>query len=252
MRQTEIRALMEQQFCREMGITRQHLRENRHIFCRKKADVTFRHWGQGKGDILCYAGKLLVRMEDEAALHALRDRFIQDEPQWFFTMDSLTDLRSILATHGLKMVNMAPFFVPDTVFAPEKENEAFVYHGPETVRRFLDAHPQLSYAFSYDAGEKGDKAALAYYDAGQLVAACGASWMAPTMWEMGVQKVVSGAKYQGIASQLVRRMVANIMQEHPAILPVYGTQFSHTQSMNTALRAGLIIGWTEIMIDAAE
>ncbi|MFR6020600.1 MAG: GNAT family N-acetyltransferase, partial [Lactobacillaceae bacterium] len=32
---------------------------------------------------------------------------------------------------------------------------------------------------------------------------------------------------------------------------LYGTQFSHVQSMNVAIRAGFVLGWTELMIGKA-
>ena len=105
-------------------------------------------------------------------------------------------------------------------------------------------------AFGYDPAAP-DRLGIGYELDGDLVAVAGASQNGRYCWEIGVELLDPAFRHQGIASRSVQQLTAEIQLRRQDVLPLYGTQFSHVQSMNVAIRAGFVLGWTELLIGKA-
>lgn len=242
-----IRELMEKQFSLEFDINKNEFKNKNNVFTCKKSDLDFRYWGRDKGDIVCYQDKVLFRFENQKVLDELKSEFKDYDGQWFFERNNLDKLSEILKKHGLKIVNRAPFFVPGQRFKMENLNTDFCFYGKKSIKSFKN-DDRIIHSFCYDEGIDEDKIGLAYFDGVKMVAISGANRTAKYMWEIGVEKLIDEDKYHGKPSEIVHHLAARILHDNEEILPIYSTQFSHTKSMNTAIRAGFVIGWIELMI----
>lgn len=242
-----IRELIERQFSLEFDIDKDEFRNTKNVFTCKKSDLDFRLWARFKGDIVCYQDKVLFRFENSEVLKQLQAEFSNYDGQWFFEKNNLEKLSQILKKHGLKIVNRAPFFVPGHRFKLENLNTDFCFYGKRSIKLFQNDE-RIVHSFCYDDGIDEDKIGLAYFDGIKMVSISGASRTGKYMWEIGVEKLINDEKYYGKPSEIVHHLAARILHDYDNILPIYGTQFSHTKSMNTAIRAGFVIGWIELMI----
>ena len=83
-----------------------------------------------------------------------------------------------------------------------------------------------------------DRMGLAFYDRDRLIALAGASQSGKYLWDIGLEKFSFDQKYRGIGTEMLIAISKIIKEENPAISPFTSTQFSHSRSINTAIRAG--------------
>ena len=79
---------------------------------------------------------------------------------------------------------------------------------------------------------------------GRILGMAGASADSPTMWQIGIN-VEPEARGEGVASMLVGLLKNEILKS--GILPFYGTAASHIASQRTALAAGFLPAWAELV-----
>lgn len=79
---------------------------------------------------------------------------------------------------------------------------------------------------------------LSFHDGNKLIALCGASTIGKYLRSLGIEKFYFDKKYRGISYSMVRSLAIQIKDENSKISPIYTAQFSHTSSINTAIRAG--------------
>ncbi|TLF39591.1 GNAT family N-acetyltransferase [Lacticaseibacillus zeae] len=221
------------------------LEGSRNLFMAKPPQVAARFWARDEGDIVIRDNRLFVRVTDPEALTALKHAFGEEDGAWFLSMANLTKLTTILGDFGLRVSNMGPFFVPSQRFVPNLMPEMHLIEADEITA--YQANKAITMAFGYDR-HYPDQLGIAYRIDGELKAIAGASQNGDACWEISVEILDPQYRHRGIAGQLVKQLTATIQSRHPDILPVYGTQFSHVQSMNVAIRAGFVLGWTELMI----
>ena len=90
-------------------------------------------------------------------------------------------------------------------------------------------------AFAFD---DDDRIGLGFYDGKDLVALAGASVSGKYLWDIGLEKFSENVKYKGLGTSILRSLSLIIKKENENISPITETQFSHTKSINTAIRAG--------------
>lgn len=245
------REIVERQFGYEFDLSPSDFARKHNVFVARKPDPSFRFWGRSAGDILCYRGKILVRIDNDKALEDVREEFGDFPGEWFFEKDNIPTLSEILKKYGLRICNRAPFFVPS--YQPEADADykvvppGFRWIEKEEIPSY-QKDKRIVHAFGYDETDP-DEIGIAYSDGDKLIAIAGVSRMAKHMWEFGVERIEKDPMYHGKGTELIHLLTNRILIEHPDVIPVYGTQFSNTTSMNTAIRAGFEIGWTELMID---
>ena len=83
-----------------------------------------------------------------------------------------------------------------------------------------------------------DRMGLAHYDENKLIGLAGASVSGKYLWDIGLEKFSFDKKYRGLAVSLLKALSTIIKEENKDISPITATQFSHTKSINTAIRAG--------------
>ena len=88
------------------------------------------------------------------------------------------------------------------------------------------------------AFDEDDRIGLSFYDDKELVALAGATISGKYIWDIGLEKFSESPKYQGLGSSILRSLSLIIREENEGISPITATQFSHTRSINTAIRAG--------------
>lgn len=240
--------ILKTQFAYEFSIDETCLDKEKNIFVYKDSDKNHRFWGRFKGDLVCYNNKILVRLDNQEALDEIKSQFEDFPGQWFFEKDNLEILAKILKKHGLRTINRAPFFIPSKRFVEEDLDKNFKFLYRDDIK-ILKTDKRIIYSFSFEDGVDEDKIGLGYFEGNRLIALAGANSTGKYMWEIGVEKFSTAEEYKGLGGKIVRALATRIMKENPEILPIYSTQFSHINSMNTAIRAGFKLGWTELIID---
>lgn len=216
------------------------------FFTTTPAAASGRYWAQDRGTIVCLRDRLFCRTDDAELTAALSDAFANAPGQWFMETANLYLLDKLLAPYHLAIANHGPFFVPPAVLPVLPPDQHFLPFTETPVPLF---HFEMNAAgSSSDSLSHSNEFSLRYTADDDIRAVATASKDGAHTWEIGIEILDPDYAHQGIATQLVHRLVAHLQALQPDVLPVYGTQFSHTRSLNVAIRAGLVIGWTELVI----
>lgn len=239
--------LLKQQFAIDFNCEPEVFEREDSFFTTAKSSPEARYWARGFGDIICFNDRIFCRTEDTQVTECLKKEFHKMPGQWFFEMENIVSLQKILQKFDLKINNISPFFIPQKKsIEAEKQSSKLRFFSPSEIQVFQQ-DKRIKEAFCYDKNDP-DMLGVGYYHEGELKAIAGANHNGKHTWEIGIEVLDNRIEKQGIAAMLVRQLTAEIHKQNPLILPVYGTQFSHIRSMNVAIRAGFLIGWSEIMI----
>lgn len=237
--------LLKEQFAVDFSCSVSDLENN--FFVTNKSDLETRYWARDKGSIVCFNGNLFVRTENEALTQELQELYQDKNSDWFFEMDNLEKITTILKKYELKITRLAPFFVPkDKLELTVTNDSRFVFFNQEETQQFK-VDKRITEAFCYSKTDP-DQLGLGFYEDNVLQAVCGANRIGKYTWELGIEILNLEFEGQGIAAKLIQNITAKIQQGYPDVLPVYGTAFSHVKSINVALNAGFKLGWSELMI----
>ena len=228
-------SLITKQLALDLQVPASRLQNTGNLFVTRPPVPTARSWARDVGDIVIRKGRLWVRTTKPEVTAALADAFGQADGAWFLEMKTVEQLTELLRNFGLKVTNMAPFFVPSNQLSRQLTAGMHLIEA-DAIPKYQANHA-IKMAFGYDPAAP-DRLGIGYELDGDLVAVAGAS---------------QNGRYchQGIASRLVQQLTAEIQHRRQDVLPLYGTQFSHVQSMNVAIRAGFVLGWTELLIGKA-
>jgi hypothetical protein len=215
------------------------------FFTTYKGTSDSRYPARNEGNLVCQNGRLLCRTTNVALTQELREKYASVKAEWFCEMSNLYALNQILSKYDLEIQSIVPFFIPDGQVIDDIAKENYQFHSEKEIPAFKnDKRIRQSFCYSED---DPDKLGLSYTENGKLLAMGGANHQGKYTWEIGIERIEDGGpKY--LASKLVRKLVAKIQTDYPDVLPIYSTQFSHVQSINVAIHAGLKLGWTEIII----
>lgn len=241
--------ILTQQFCIDFNCTEADLEKN--YFGTATTNQRARYWARNKADIVCYNNLIYVRTEEEALTKELETHFKECKGEWFLETKNIKLLNQILQKFGLEIVRFAAFLIPkEEIQMQKKQALNFVLINQAEIITFKNDE-RIQEAFCY-SGNDPDQFGLAYYEQEELIALCGANKNGEYTWEIGVEVFDQIHRNKGLATKLVRDATQVIQQESLDILPVYGTAFSHTRSINVAINAGFKYGWTEVIIGAVE
>lgn len=236
--------LLNQQFQIDFNCTAKELEQ--HYFTTSNSTLNARYWARNKADIVCYDNKLFVRTDNHHLTKELSNAFSNIDGEWLLEKPFFNQLVEILTSYDLVVDRVCPFFIPQhhidlnlvadgLTLIPQKEIIAF------------KKDQRIEHAFGYFKQDP-DMFGIAYYEQDDLIGIAGANKNGRFTWEIGVEILNSKYSKKGLATKLVQASIATIQRKHQAILPVYGTAFSHVNSINLAIRAGCQLGWTEIII----
>ncbi len=238
-----MKELIKKQFSVDFNCPLEALEEN--VFVTYKSDNNSRYKARSKGSIVCYNGKLYVRTEEERLTQKLKHKYNQKNSDWFLELPNLRELKDELAEFDLKIESINPFLIPiKEKMITDKWDGKFVFIEKEAILNFKK-DKRITEAFCYSENDP-DQIGLAYYEKNELKAICGANWNGKYTWEIGIEVLDHQFEKKGVATALVRNLTSKILLDHPNVLIVYSTSFSHVNSMNVAINAGFKIGWTEI------
>ena len=210
-----------------------------------------RYWARNKADIVCYNNHIYVRTENELLTKELETLFVHCKGEWFLETKTMKLLTHVLQKFGLELVRLGAFLVPkETIELTTVKASEFVFIHKNEIFSFK-SDTRIREAFCYSK-EDPDQFGLGYYDQETLLAICGANKNGKYTWEIGVEVFDQLHRNKGIATKLVREATKLIQQQATASLPVYGTAFSHTRSLNVAINSGFHYGWSELIIGNIE
>ncbi|HJA93181.1 MAG TPA: hypothetical protein H9717_08745 [Candidatus Eisenbergiella merdipullorum] len=169
-------------------------------------------------------------------------------PEWLCQFPSLSRLDAKLRQYGRKIEDVRLNFLPgkfSTVSADARPpfEVRFLEAGELAGRRDLAAFRHAVCRSDLTP----DVLAAAAIMEGRIVGMAGASEDSDTLWQIGVD-VEAGQRGRGAAALLVRILKDEILKRGK--IPFYATSQSHIISMNTAISAGFLPGWTEIYVSA--
>lgn len=219
------------QIMNDYSITYEEFEAKGNIFKVNKADDSFMFNDKKLFSAICTGGRIFMRSENSDLIDKLRQSFKAYPGAWFAEADNIRFLYRILGEFGIEIDNFFPLmsFTDRNVLV---RDFAFTRIEKENIEKFKG---KTKMAFSFD---EDDRLGLSYYDGKKLIALAGSSISGKYLWDIGLEKFSDESKYVGLATSILRSLSLIIRQENPNISPITTTQFSHTRSINTAIRAG--------------
>jgi len=219
------------QIMNDYSITYEEFEAKGNIFKVNKADDSFMFNDKKLFSAICTGGRIFMRSENSDLIDKLRQSFKAYPGAWFAEADNIRFLYRILGEFGIEIDNFFPLmsFTDRNVLV---RDFAFTRIEKENIEKFKG---KTKMAFSFD---EDDRLGLSYYDGKKLIALAGSSISGKYLWDIGLEKFSDESKYVGLATSILRSLSLIIRQENPNVSPITTTQFSHTRSINTAIRAG--------------
>ena len=176
-----------------------------------------------------------------------RERYADCGSEWFFEPDSLRALDELLRGEGRRIASAHPFFIAERPTEPRAADCELRWYEGKEIERFR-GDERFGEAFCF-CPEAPDVLGVAALRKGEIVGMAGASADSPTMWQIGIN-VDPACRGEGVASLLVALLKNEILKR--GILPFYGTSPSHIASQRTALAAGFLPAWAELVTEKSE
>ena len=219
------------QIMNDFSIGEEEFHSKNNIFTHNNPEDDFLFYNRADFSAICTSGKVFMRSENPVLINKLREKFKAYPGAWFAEADNIRNLDKILGEFGMEIDN----FFPLMSFSDRKvltKDFDFIRIEKEDISKFK-GKTKMAFAFDDD-----DRIGLGFYDGKDLVALAGASVSGKYLWDIGLEKFSESPKYQGLGASILRNLSLIIRKENENISPITATQFSHTKSMNTAIRAG--------------
>lgn len=219
------------QILNDFSISEEEFKYGENIFVVNNPDDTFLFYNKSLLTIIIFDNRIFVRSSDNKIIETLKEEYSTYPGQWFTEFNNIKKLESILTNHKLKIDNFFPLMtfsdrnVKTRKFTFDRidKNDIIKYKGISN----------MPFAFDDD-----DRIGLSLHDGNKLIALCGASTIGKYLRSLGIEKFYFDKKYKGLSSSMVRSLALQIKAQNSHVSPIYTTQFSHTSSINTAIRAG--------------
>ena len=219
------------QILNDFSITREEFDLGNNIFAVNEPEDSFLFYDKYHFSIIILSNRIIVRSKDNALINYLKSEYDAYPAQWFTEFDNVNKLESILNKYDIKIDNFFPLMTFSNRYVRTKKFE-FTRIDKKDIQSYKDIS-KMPFTFDED-----DRIGLSFYDNNKLVALCGASTIGKYLWSIGIEKFCFDKKYEGVSSAIVRGLALIIKSEYSDMSPIYTTQFSHTASINTAIRAG--------------
>lgn len=219
------------QILNDFSISSDAYKDKNNIFTVNKAEESFLFYNKAPFSAICTEGKILMRSDNPDLIKKLREKFKEYPGAWFAEAANIRILDKILGEFGIEIDNFFPLMSFSGRETLVKDYE-FTKIEKEGIENFK-GKTKMAFAFDED-----DRLGLSFYDGKDLIALAGASVSGKYLWDIGLEKFSKDPKYQGLGASILRSLSLIIRQEYKEISPITATQFSHTKSINTAIRAG--------------
>ena len=219
------------QILNDFSITEGEFDSGKNIFSVNDVHESFLFYNKYSFSIIISSNRIFVRSNNSDLINCLKNDYSDYPAQWFTEFENIKKLESILRNYNIKIDNFFPLMTFSNRYVRTKHFN-FDRISKEDIQRFKGIS-NMPFTFDED-----DRIGLSFYDNNKLIALCGASTIGKYLWSIGIEKFYFDKKYEGVSSAIVRSLALIIKKEYPEISPIYTTQFSHTASINIAIRAG--------------
>lgn len=201
------------------------------VFTNNEPTEDFLFYNRSDFSLICVDNRVFMRSENRKLIEKLKTTYRDYPGQWFSEAHNIRKLSSILADFAIEIDNFFPLM---TYSRKEKPNlyHDFVRIYKEDIEKFKNKS-KMCFCFDDD-----DRMGLAFYDRERIIALAGASQSGKYLWDIGLEKFYFDQKYKGVGTEMLIAISQIIKEENPDISPFTSTQFSHSRSINTAIRAG--------------
>lgn len=219
------------QILNDFSISEEEFDYGGNIFVVNNPNDTFLFYNKSLLTIIIFDNRIFVRSSDNKIIETLKEEYSTYPGQWFTEFDNIKKLESILTNHKLKIDNFFPLM---TFSDRNVRTRKFTFDriDKNDIIKYKDIS-NMPFTFDDD-----DRIGLSFHDGNKLIALCGASTIGKYLRSLGIEKFYFDKKYKGLSSSMVRSVALQIKAENSHVSPIYTTQFSHTASINTAIRAG--------------
>lgn len=215
----------------DYSISEEDFESTRHVFVANQVDESFMFYDKADFAAICTAGKVFMRSENTELMEELKKNFKDYPGAWFAEAANIRKLDMTLGKYGIEIDN----FFPLMSFSDRKvlvKDFKFKRVNKETI---CDFRNKTKMAFAFDGD---DRFGLRYNYGDKLIALAGASVSGKYLRDIGLEKFSFKNRYKGLAASILRSLSLLIIEENENISPITSTQFSHTRSINTSIRAG--------------
>lgn len=215
----------------DYSINKEDYYSARHIFSVNQVDESFMFYDKADFSAICTAGKVFMRSDDPELMEELKKNFKDYPGAWFSEAANIRKLDRILGKYNIEIDNFFPLMSFSDRDVSIKDFE-FTRINKEDIGNFRNK-TKMAFAFDDD-----DRFGLRYNDGDKLIALAGASVSGKYLRDIGLEKFSFENRYKGLAASILRSLSLLIIEENENISPITSTQFSHTRSINTSIRAG--------------
>lgn len=222
------------QILNDFSISEEEFDYGGNIFVVNNPNDTFLFYNKSLLTIIIFDNRIFLRSNDDKLIGALKKEYMKYPGQWFTEFDNIKKMESILSNHKLKIDNFFPLM---TFSDRNAKTRKFTFDriDKNDIMKYKDIS-NMPFAFDDD-----DRIGLSFHDENKLIALCGASTIGKYLRSIGIEKFYFDKKYRGLSSSMARSLALQIIDENSCVSPIYTTQFSHTDSINTAIRAGFVM-----------
>ncbi|MGN0636907.1 MAG: GNAT family N-acetyltransferase [Huintestinicola sp.] len=191
-------------------------------------------------------GKILVTGREDI-VSVCREKYSKLDGAWFMEAQTVIELESLVRKFGYKIKQLHPFFISGKITAPEPYDFDTVFYTQNEIEQFRD-DDRFDEAYAF-CEETPDVLGIAAVKNGDIIGMAGASADSPYMYQIGIN-VLPEHRGNGIGAALVSLLKNKVLELEK--LPYYGTSVSHIASQKTAVKAGFIPAWTELVTEKEE
>lgn len=222
------------QILNDFSISEEEFDYGGNIFVVNNPNDKFLFYNKSLVSIIIFGNRIFVRSNDNKLIEELKNEYHSYPGQWFTEFGNIKRLESILNNYKLKIDNFFPLMTFSDRYVKTR-NFTFDRIDKKDIMKYKDLS-NMTFAFDDD-----DRIGLSFHDGNKLIALCGASAIGKYLWSLGIEKFYFDEKYRGLSSSMARSLALQIIDENSCVSPIYTTQFSHTDSINTAIRAGFVM-----------
>lgn len=222
------------QILNDFSISEEEFDYGGNIFVVNNPNDTFLFYNKSLVSIIIFDNRIFVRSNDNKLIEELKNEYHSYPGQWFTEFDNIKKLESILKKYKFKIDNFFPLMTFSDRYVKTR-NFTFDRIDKKDIMKYKDIS-NMPFTFDDD-----DRIGISFHDENKLIALCGASTIGKYLWSLGIEKFYFDEKYRGLSSSMARSLALQIIDENSCVSPIYTTQFSHTDSINTAIRAGFVM-----------
>lgn len=230
------------QFAIDINTDIDSITNNTKIFNLAHPNSDMRYQARSEGIIILDGETLLCRVSDPNLLSKLEHHYHDINSQWFGEFENITKLIEILKEHNYSIADYVPYYTKKLPDENISMNNIRIIEQDEIIQ--FKENPHFKECFIFE-DQDPDLLGVAIEIDQEIIAMAGCNQHGKYCAEIGIQ-VLPEYRGNGYAAQLFNALHALLADRRPDLLALYSTQFTHTNSIKVATKAGFILNWVEI------